>query len=329
VTAAFSVLIRGIYRAAGISNVNTAFLFPGQGAQKPGMLHQLVDDPVVEWTLAEISDVLKSDIRLLDSPEALNSAGSVQLALLASGVATARALQRRGVTCCAVAGLSVGAFAAAVVAEAITLEDAVILVRSRAEKMEQLYPVGYGLAAIVGLNERQVTAIVGSVHTAETPVFVGNINAPRQIVIAGSIEGMQKVLEEARRRGARKAELLNVSVPSHCPLLSSVADSLRFQLSSMQLKAPNFPYIANVNGRAVRSASAVATDLADNISHGVRWHDMTSVLEELGCSLFLEMPPGHVLSELAKNGFPQVKTLAIGESSLRYALRLADLDSMR
>src|SRR5260370_13793370 len=164
-----------------LANVNTAFLFPGQGAQRPGMLHELVDDPAVELTLDEISDVLKSDVRLLDSPEALNSTVSVQLSLLASGVATARALQRHGVTCCAVAGLSVGAFAAAVVAEAITLKDALILVRSRAEKMEQLYPVGYGLAAIVGLNERQVTAIFDSLPTAAAPVFQGNIHAPWQI----------------------------------------------------------------------------------------------------------------------------------------------------
>jgi malonate decarboxylase epsilon subunit len=301
--------------------VNTAFLFPGQGAQRPGMLHELVDDPAVDLTLDEISDVLNSDVRLLDSPDALGSTVSAQLALLASGVATARVLQGRGVTCCAVAGLSVGAFAAAVVAEAITLKDAVILVRSRAEKMEQLYPVGYGLAAIVGLNERQVTAIVDSVNTAATPVFVGNINAPRQIVIAGSIEGMQKALEKASQQGARKAELLHVSVPSHCPLLSSVADSLRLQLNSMRLETPKFPYIANVTGRALRSASAVATDLADNIAHGVRWQDMTTVLEELGCRLFFEMPPGHVLSELAKEGVPQVKTLAIGESSLRSLLK--------
>ena len=83
--------------------MNTAFLFPGQGAQKPGMLHELVDDPAVQLTLDEMSDILKSDVRLLDSPEALNSTVSVQLAFLASGVATARALQRCGVICCAVA----------------------------------------------------------------------------------------------------------------------------------------------------------------------------------------------------------------------------------
>ena len=305
------------------ANLNTAFLFPGQGAQKPAMLHELVDDPAVELTLDEISDVLRTDVRLLDSPEALNSTVSVQLALLASGVATARALQRRGVTCCAVAGLSVGAFAAAVVAEAITLKDAVVLVRSRAEKMERLYPVGYGLAAIVGLNERQVTAIVDSVHSAATPVFVGNINAPRQIVVAGSVAGMQKVLEEARRQGAGKAELLHVSVPSHCPLLSSVADALRLQLSSMELKAPKFPYIANVNGRAVRSASGVATDLADNIAHGVRWHDATIIAEELGCNLFLEMPPGHTLTDLVEENVPGVTSSVVTKDLFRHVLRLA------
>ena len=305
------------------ANLNTAFLFPGQGAQKPAMLHELVDDPVVELTLDEISDVLSIDVRLLDSPEDLNSTVSVQLALLASGVATARALQRRGVTCCAVAGLSVGAFAAAVVAEAITLKDAVVLVRSRAEKMERLYPVGYGLAAIVGLNERQVTAIVDSVHSAATPVFVGNINAPRQIVVAGSVAGMQKVLEEARRQGAGKAELLHVSVPSHCPLLSSVADALRLQLSSMELKAPKFPYIANVNGRAVRSASGVATDLADNIAHGVRWHDATIIAEELGCNLFLEMPPGHTLTDLVEENVPGVTSSVVTKDLFRHVLRLA------
>jgi malonate decarboxylase epsilon subunit len=308
---------------ARIASVNTTFLFPGQGAQKSGMLHELVDDPAVQLTPDEISDVLRSDVRRLDSPEALNSTVSVQLALLTSGVATARALQRQGATCCAVAGLSVGAFAAAVVAEAITLKDAVILVRSRAEKMEELYPAGYGLAVIVGLSERQVTAIVGSGHTAATPVFVGNINAPRQIVIAGSIEGMQKVLEKAQRHGVRKAELLHVSVPSHCPLLSSVADSLRLQLNSMQLKAPKCPYIANVNARAVRSASVVAMDLADNIAHGVRWHDATIVAKELGCTLFLEMPPGHTLTDLGEENVPGVTASVVTTDLFRHVLRLA------
>jgi malonate decarboxylase epsilon subunit len=167
-----------------------------------------------------------------------------------------------------------------------------------------------------------VTVIVDSVHTAATPVFVGNINAPRQIVIAGSLEGMQKVLEEANQHGARKAELLQVSVPSHCPLLSSVADSLRLQLNSLQLKAPKCPYIANVNARAVCSVSAVARDLADNIAHGVRWHDATIVAEELGCNLFLEMPPGHTLTDLATENVPGVTASVVTTDLFRHVLRL-------
>jgi malonate decarboxylase epsilon subunit len=90
----------------------------------------------------------------------------------------------------------------------------------------------------------------------------------------------------------------------------------------MQLQWPRRVYVGNVNARALRTPDAIAEDLASNIAHGVRWYDTATVLEELGCTLFLEMPPGHVLSELAKEGFPEVKTLAVGESSLRYTLHL-------
>jgi malonate decarboxylase epsilon subunit len=128
--------------------MKTGLLFPGQGSQKPQMLHDLVRDPAVEKTLSEVSAALDLDVRMLDRPEALQSAVSVQLAILTAGVATARALQKNGLAPLAVAGLSVGAFSAAVAADSISLSDAVRLVRSRAEQMEQLYPVGYGLSAI-------------------------------------------------------------------------------------------------------------------------------------------------------------------------------------
>ena len=187
--------------------MNTVLLFPGQGAQLPGMLHTLGKHPAVEETLHEISETLGCDIRTFDSPEELKLTVPVQLALLAAGVATARTLQQSGLDASAVAGLSVGAFSAAVAADAISLADAVTLVRSRAEQMEQLYPAGYGLAAIVGLNEKQVSRLVDLAYTNENPVFVANINAPRQIVIAGSIDGMKKVLDDARSQGARKAEV--------------------------------------------------------------------------------------------------------------------------
>lgn len=303
--------------------METALLFPGQGSQKPGMLHALVDDPAVHETLDEISDVLGSDVRLLDSPEALQSTVAVQIALVGASVATARALQRNGLNCSAVAGMSAGAFSAAVIAEAISLSDAVRLVRSRAEQMEHLYPTGYGLAAIVGLTERQVSDLVVSVHSDEFPVFVGNINAPRQIVIAGCVEGMQLVLAKARAQGARKAELLDVSVPSHCPLLASVADSLRTQIASMKIERPKVTYIANVNARAVYTASGVAKDLADSIAHGVRWHDATTVAQELGCDLFLELPPGHALTDLANENITGVSAYAVTGELFQFVLQRA------
>jgi malonate decarboxylase epsilon subunit len=303
--------------------MSIAFLFPGQGSQSPGMLHQLLDHPEVERTLNEVSSVLDSDVRGFDSEQALASSVSVQLALLASGVATARALIQKGAQPSVVCGLSVGAFAAAVVADVLSLEDAVGLVKLRAEKMTELYPTGYGLSAIIGLTEAQVSIIVRAVTTDREPVFLANINAPLQTVIAGSDAGMERVLEQSRRQGARKAERLQVSVPSHCPLLQPVAGLLQHRFSSLRLRDPKSIYIGNVNARAMRTAESIASDLANNIAHGVRWHDATTVARELGCSLFLEMPPGHVLSVLAQENLPGVNALAVESDILPRVLRLA------
>ena len=302
--------------------MGVAFLFPGQGSQVSGMLHALPDHPVIARTLDEVSESLEQNVLRLDSAAALQSTISVQLALLASGVAVARALIADGVGPEAVAGMSVGAFSAAIVAGVLNLADGVRLVKQRAEMMVELYPSGYGLAAIVGLNEEQVSILVQKAHSMQTPVYVANINAPRQIVIAGSDDGMNKVLEGARKRGALKAVRLDVSEPSHCPLLEPVADALKKSLQVMRLHQPKIVYVGNVTGRALRSAETISEDFASNIAHGVRWYDATTVLEELGFRLFLEMPPGHVLSHLAGEAFQDVETVAVGEVSLNDAVRL-------
>src|ERR1700747_313199 len=300
--------------------MSVAFLFPGQGSQVPGMLHALPDHPSIARTLDEVTEALGENVLQLDSPAALRSTVSVQLALLASGVAVARALIAEGVAPAAVAGMSAGAFAAAVVAGVLNLADGVRLLKLRAERMVELYPRGYGLAAIVGLSEKEIATLVEKTYTEQNPVYVANINAPRQIVIAGSYEGMDRVLEAARKRGARKAVRLAVSEPSHCPLLQPVADTLAKSLKAIHLQKPNFIYVGNVTGRALRSAEAISEDLASTIAHGVRWYDATTVLTELGCRLFLEMPPGHVLSQLGQEAFLDVRTLAVGETSFKHAL---------
>jgi malonate decarboxylase epsilon subunit len=295
----------------------------------PGMLHDLPDHPAVARTLDEVSESLHADVRELDSAEALQSTVSVQLALLTSGVALARALFEEGVNPEAVAGLSVGAFAAAVAANVLNLVDGVRLVKERGEDMVKLYPQGYGLAAIIGLTETQVCTLVNNAYTEQNPVYVGNINAPRQIVIAGSNEGMDKVLGAARRSGAHKTVRLDVSEPSHCPLLQPVADALKKSLQAIHLQEPKMVYVGNVTGRALRSAEAISEDLATNIAHGVRWYDATTVLQELGCKLFLEMPPGHVLSELAEQNLFGVHSVPVDPAVLPRILRLTQLEEAK
>jgi malonate decarboxylase epsilon subunit len=303
--------------------VSVAFIFPGQGAQYPGMLHDLLDDPIVVRTLDEVSEALRADVRALDSKDALKSDVSVQVALFAAGVSTARAVMARDIQPTAVAGLSVGAFAAAVIAGVVQLRDGVELLRLRAQEMEKLFPSGYGLSAIAGLTESQMTQIVQAETSDQVPVFVSNINAPRQIVVAGANAAMVRVLAEARRRGATEAVRLRVPVLSHCPLLKPVASLLANRIAAMSLTSPQLTYVGNVDARALRTKERIADDLVNNIVHGVRWHDATTVLKELGCRLFLEMPPGHALTDLARQNLPDVSSMPVETTVFPRVVRLA------
>ena len=192
-----------------------------------------------------------------------------------------------------------------------------------------LYPEGYGLSAIVGLSEPQVASMVRAAYSARNPVFVGNINAPQQIVIAGSNAAMERVLAEARRRGARKTVRLNVSIPSHCPLLQPVAEILGKELGKVHLSPPRSVYVGNINARAMRAKEPISFDLANNIAHGVRWHDATTVLAELGCHVFLEMPPGHILSDLASENLSDVESFPVETGLIRKVLYTARDEQVR
>jgi malonate decarboxylase epsilon subunit len=303
--------------------MSIAFLFPGQGSQYPGMMHKLPEHPAVRETFAQAAAVLGDDPGQLDSGQALQSTVNVQLALLIAGVSVARALLTEGVSPAAVAGLSVGAYGAAVICGTLAFQDAVAMIRLRAQLMESQFAEGYGLSAIVGLTEQQVSRLVEQANSAEAPVFVSNVNAQRQIVIAGADSAMEKVLNEARRQGATKAERLRVSVPSHCPLLTPVATRLKEEFRKLEIRNPSIPYISNVRARPLRTAQAVAEDLATNVAHGVRWSDTTYVLAELGCDLFIEMQPGHVLTNLAAEALPQIRSIAAEAVTISYLQRIA------
>jgi malonate decarboxylase epsilon subunit len=281
-----------------------AYLFPGQGAQRAGFLHAL-EHPVAAATILEASDILKRDVLALDSEAALQSTVAVQIALVTAGVASARALSHEGIEPDAVAGLSVGAYGAAVVCGAIGFADALRLVERRARLMETAYPSGYGMLAIVGLNEQQVA---GMLHDE---AYLANLNAPRQIVVAGSNENLERLRVRAVEQGARKAERLAMNVPSHCVLLDHAAQELRQAADKIAFNTPRIPYIGNRGARVLREAAAVRDDLATNLRYAVRWHDSTIALGELDMRVFVEMPPGRTLTQLANEALPDIATIAI------------------
>ncbi len=306
-----------------------AFLFPGQGAQSEGLLHHLPRHAEATRTIEEASDVLGVDIAGLDNSAALHSTAAVQLTLLTAGVASARALMAEHVHPAAVAGMSIGAFGAAVTCGTLSFADAFRLVRLRGELMQEAFPSGFGLAAIEGLDELHVEGIVVRIRTAEFPVYVSNINAPRQIVVAGSDAALDAATAQARQQGAHRAERLAVSVPSHCPLLQPVADRLQQLMAGLALRPPLIPYVSNRGGRPLYDAEAIRQDLATGVAHPVRWYDTLEVMRELGANLFIEMAPGHVSTHLVAELFPDVRAVSIADQGLRYATVLAARERAR
>jgi malonate decarboxylase epsilon subunit len=288
-----------------------AYLFPGQGAQTPGFLHRLGGDaphPAIVRTLAEASDVLGEDVLALDTADALASTVAVQVALVIAGVAAARALAEEGIEPEAVAGLSVGAYGAAVVCGAIAFDDALKLVRLRARLMQDAYPRGYGMLAVLGLNEREIARAIAD---SGADAYIGNLNAPRQIVVSGSDAALAQVREIALARGARKAERLCVSVPSHCVLLEKAAESLIDAARDVRIDTPRIAYVGNRGARVLRHADAIREDLATNLRYPVRWHDSTIALSELGAKIFVEMPPGQTLTSLLADALPGAPAYAM------------------
>jgi malonate decarboxylase epsilon subunit len=299
-----------------------AFLYPGQGAQVPGMLHCLPTRPVIHDIISEANQALGRDVLELDTEQAFASTVGVQLALLISGVAVTRALQAEGISPDLVCGLSVGAFGAAVASGSISFKDALWFVRLRAELTEKAYPEGYGLSAVVGLSEPQLSRIVDEINRPESPVFIANLNAPLQIVIAGSDSGMDAVLERAKQEGAQSAKRLEVTVPSHCPLLQDVADELTRYGATVRMRAADALYISNRRARGLRDPESIREDLATNIAHPVRWHDSISAAYERGIRVFIELPPGHTLTNLAAAAFPDARCFAVADTPLETVVRL-------
>lgn len=302
--------------------MSTLWAFPGQGAQQPGMLHGLPAAPVVRACLDEAGAVLDEPVLALDSAAALQDTRAVQLCLLIAGVACARLLIQRGHRPDYVAGLSIGAYAAAVIAEALDFADALRLVALRGELMQRAYPSGYGMTAILGLDLSRIECLLEQVNSAQTPVYLANINADNQLVIAGSRAAMAQVAERARAMGAGAARPLAVSVPSHCPLLAAPAARLAEAFARVSLQRPSSAYLSSSSARLLSHPEQLRDDLACNMCRVVDWHATLQTAYERGVRLHLELPPGTVLSGLARRLFEPGMAIAFQGS------RLDTLDAM-
>ena len=296
--------------------MSVLYTFPGQGAQCPGMLHTLPGHPEVRRTIDEAGAVLGFAPLTLDSAQALRSTVAVQLSLLIAGVATARVLFALGHEADMVAGLSIGAYPAAVVAGALDYADAVRLVALRGRLMEQAYVSGYGMTAIVGLRERQLERLTAMVNSRDAPVFLANINDETQMVIAGRDEAMEAVAALARKQGAYRCERLGVSVPSHCALLDGVATELTQAFRSIQVRRPHLTYLSSSVSRPLFDGGRIADDLARNVARQVRWQDTVRLAWERGARLSIEMPSGNVLTKLTADIFSNGLAVSTSDTTL-------------
>lgn len=286
--------------------MSSLFAFPGQGAQQPGMLHRVPEDaaPLLE----EASDLLGQSALTLDSEQALRSTRAVQLCLLLGGVAWARWLMQRSPWPDYVAGLSIGAYAAAVVAEALPFADAVRLVALRGELMQQAYPSGYGMTAINGLDLPEVERLLAEVGA---DLYVANLNADTQVVIAGSDTAMAEVVARVRSRGQGACQRLAVSVPSHCALLREPAQALAEAFAGVILQRPRITYLSGTVARPLHDLERLRDDLAGNMARVVDWRATLRAAYERGVRLHVELPPGNVLSGLARKVFEAGRVVAL------------------
>ena len=283
-----------------------AFVFPGQGSQAVGMLDAWGDHPAVRATLAEASAALGEDLAQLIAQgpkEQLDLTTNTQPVMLAVGIACYRAWRAEGGAApAAVAGHSLGEYSALVAAGALTLADALLLVRFRAQAMQQAVPVGVGaMAAILGLDADAVRKGCADAAAASGEVVEPvNFNDPKQTVIAGSKAGVDKGCELLKAMGAKRALPLAVSAPFHSSLMKPAALALRERLASVAFAAPAIPVINNIDVRAERDPGAIRDALYRQAFGPVRWVEVVQALRARGLTHIVECGPGKVLAGMVK-----------------------------
>jgi [acyl-carrier-protein] S-malonyltransferase len=311
-----------------------ALVFPGQGSQSVGMLDSLAELPAAAGVLARASAALGQDLgRLIAAGPAadLDLTVNTQPCMLTASIALYEAWRAAGGPAPQIlAGHSLGEYAALVAAQALRLEDAVPLVRFRAQAMQEAVPVGTsGMAAVLGLDDervRQACARAQQEARATDPravVEAVNFNAPAQVVIAGTSAALARACEIARELGAKRALALPVSVAFHSSLLEPASRRLRERLAQVAVAAPAIPVVNNIDVQEAAEPAAIREALARQVAGPVRWTELVGHLVARGVTHLVECGPGKVLTGLNKRIAPSLTCLSVSDrASLQDALGL-------
>jgi len=296
-----------------------ALVFPGQGSQSRGMMNAYADFAVVRDTFAEASDVLKQDLWQLVAEGAdadLNATVNTQPIMLTAGIAVYRAWQSQNAPMPVVmAGHSLGEYTALVAAGALNFAEALPLVRYRAECMQLAVPEGIGgIAAILGLDDDTVRAVCAEGEQGQVLEAV-NYNSPGQVVIAGDRAAVERGMELAKTKGAKRAIMLPMSVPSHCSLLKGAAEKLRAYLEKVTLTTPAIPVIHNADVVAYNDPALIKDALVRQLFSPVRWVETVQSFGKLGVTHNIECAPGKVLAGLNKRIDTNQQALALNDGA--------------
>lgn len=280
-----------------------AFLFPGQGSQSVGMMSGFGDSSIIRDTFQEASDVLGVDFWKMATVanESLNETTNTQPIMLTAGVATWRAWQAQSDALPAIlAGHSLGEYTALVASGALSFTDALPLVRYRAEVMQNAVPAGVGaMAAILGLDDETVRAVCNEAAQNEVLEAV-NLNSPGQVVIAGNKAAVERGMELAKVKGAKRALALPVSVPSHCALMKPAAEQLAEYLNAVTFHPSQIPVLHNADVVAYQDGVKTKDALVRQLYSPVRWVETVQAIHAKNIHLAAECGPGKVLAGLSK-----------------------------